>query len=225
MSPLPPLSLIFGRWARRWRRDKSAAAAVEFALTAPAMLMMMAMIVYGGEGFEVQRKVTMTMRTLTDLVTQQCDIGPNNNPNNALGYTTPPCPSNTYTWSQIISAACLVMVPYVQQTSPTCSDPNLNFTIAEIQTNGATSGSGAQVWCNAYNTANCPGGTFPSNLSTSPYLIYGNVQYIYNPVGLWFQGANITFSDNLYMLPRLTPTPAPTPTPTANSPYVACSGC
>jgi hypothetical protein len=216
MSPLAPLSVVFGRWTRRWRRDKSAAAAVEFALTAPAMLMMMAMIVFAGEGFEVQRKVTMTMRTLTDLVTQQCDVGP------SPPVYAAPCPSNTYTFTQIINAACMVMAPYVQSVSP-CTDPNLNFTIAEIQTNGSTSGSGAQVWCKAYNTSNCPGGSFPSNLSTSPYLIYGNVQYIYNPLGLWFQSGNVTFSDNFYMLPRITSvSPAP---PTANSPYVACSGC
>src|SRR5580658_754427 len=125
MPRLPLLSVVFGSRARRWRRDTNAAAAVEFALTAPAMLMMMAMIVFGGEGFEVQRKVTMTMRTLTDLVTQQCDVGPS-----PQTYYSP-CQTNTYTWSQIINAACLVMAPYVQQTSP-CTDPNLNFTIAEI---------------------------------------------------------------------------------------------
>jgi len=200
MSPLHSLNIVFGRHTRRWRHDKSAAAAIEFALTAPAMLMMMAMIVFGGEGFEIQRKVTMTMRTLTDLVTQQCDVGPS-----APIYAAP-CPSNTYTYTQIINAACLVMAPYVQSASP-CSDPNLNFTIAEIQTSPAS-----QVWCEAYNTANCPGASFPSNLSTSPNVIYGNVQYIYNPLGLWFQSANITFSDNFYMLPRINTT-------------VACTGC
>jgi hypothetical protein len=205
MSSLLSVSVLFSRWARRWRRDISAAAAVEFALTAPAMLMMMAMIVFAGEGFEIQRKVTMTMRTLTDLVTQQCDVGPS-----APAYATP-CPSSTYTYTQIINAACLVMAPYVQTASP-CTDPNLNFTIAEVQTNGSTSGAGTQVWCKAYNTSNCPGGTFPQNLYTSPDLIYGNVQYIYNPLGLWFQSANVTFSDNYWMLPRINST-------------VACSGC
>jgi hypothetical protein len=200
MSPMPPLSVLFGRQAHRWRRDKSAAAAVEFALTAPAMLMMMAMIVFAGEGFEIQRKVTMTMRTLTDLVTQQCDVGPS-----ATAYASP-CPPNTYTYTQIINAACLVMVPYVQTTSP-CSNPNLNFTIAEIQTSPAS-----QKWCEPNNSSNCPGASFPSNLSTSPNLIYGNVQYVYNPLGLWFQSANITFSDSFYMLPRINST-------------VACTGC
>jgi hypothetical protein len=218
MSSLFSGSALFGRQARRWRRDNSAAAAVEFALTAPAMLMMMAMIVFAGEGFEVQRKVTMTMRTLTDLVTQQCDVGAS-----AQTYWTP-CPTNTYSYTQIINAACLVMAPYVQQVSP-CTDPNLNFTIAEIQTNPAT-----QVWCKAYNTSNCPGGSFPSNLAGSAYLIYGNVQYTYNPLGLWFQSANVTFSDSFYMLPRLTPVPTSYAAtyqgvPNNGQPYVYCSGC
>jgi hypothetical protein len=219
MSSSPSPRVLFGRQARRWRRDKSAAAAIEFALTAPAMLIMMAMIVFGGQGFEIQRKVTMTMRTLTDLVTQQCDVG-----STPQAYWNPPCPTNTYTYSQIINAACLVMIPYVQQASP-CTDPNLNFTIAEIQGSPAS-----QVWCKAHNTANCPGGAIPSYLAGSAYVIYGNVQYTYNPLGLWIQSAAITFSDSFYMLPRLTPVPTSyaatyNGAPNNGQPYVYCSGC
>ena len=201
--------------ARRWRRDIRAVAAVEFAFIAPCMLMLMSLVFFAGEGFEVQRKVTMTMRTLTDMVTQQCDIGPNAN---SMGYTSP-CPSTYYTYTQIVSAASTVMTPY----DPTA----LQFTIAEIATNGSSAGAGTQVWCKytAGGAGNCPGGSFPSNLSTSTYVIYGMVNYTYNPLGIWFQGASVTFSDSYYLLPRIKPTFTSLPSNPPTGPYVACSGC
>ncbi len=221
MSPLPQLIVVFGGGVRRWRGDMNAAAAVEFALIAPAMLMMMAMIVFGGEGFEVQRKVTMTMRTLTDLVTQQCDIGPNQPTSGGSSSYAAPCPSTVYYSTDITAAASIVMTPY--DVTP------LQFTIAEIQTNGSASGTGVQVWCKNSSAATtyCPGATFPANLSSSAYLIYGHVQYTYSPLGLWFQSANVTFSDSYYMLPRIAPASAPGGTALTNNgqPYVACTGC
>ena len=199
---------VFAQQIRNLRGDIRAAAAIEFVLIAPAALMLMALVVFAGEGLEILRKVTMTTRTLTDLVTQQCDIGPSN-----PGYASP-CPSSTYTYSQIVGAASLVMVPY--------SASAMNFAVAEIQTNGSSSGAGTQVWCEATAsaTALCPAGSatanvaasFQSNLSTSPYVIFGQVQYTYNPLGIWFLNTTLTLTDSIYLLPRINST-------------VACTGC
>jgi Flp pilus assembly protein TadG len=203
------LASFFAQHIRRWRGDVSAAAAVEFVLIAPAALMLMALVVFAGEGLEILRKVTMTTRTLTDLVTQQCDIGPNN-----PGYPGTACPSSTYTYSQIVGAASLVMVPY--------SASAMNYAVAEIETNGSTSGSGIQIWCEATASAAslCPAGSasanasasFQTNLATSPYVIFGQVQYSYSPLGIWFPSTALTLTSSIYLLPRIAST-------------VNCSGC
>jgi hypothetical protein len=207
MPLLRCLALAGAARARRWRSDRRATAAVEFTLISPVAFMMVGLIVFSGESLEVQRKVTMTLRTLTDLVAQQCDIGPGAS---GVGYAAP-CPSKYYVYSDIVSAASAVMQPY---------DPTgLQFTIAEVRTNGSTGGAGAQVWCK-YTTGSsgaCPGGAFPPNLSASAYVVYGNVNYTFHPLGVWMPSLAITFSDSLYFLPRIAPA--------ANPPQVACTGC
>ena len=58
------------RAARALRDDARATAAVEAALILPIALTMFALLIYGAEAFAIQRKVTLTARTVTDLVTQ-----------------------------------------------------------------------------------------------------------------------------------------------------------
>ena len=58
------------RAGRALRDDARATAAVEAALILPIALTMFALLIYGAEAFAIQRKVTLTARTVTDLVTQ-----------------------------------------------------------------------------------------------------------------------------------------------------------
>ena len=61
------------RAVRRWRGfrdDARGTSAVEAALILPSALLMLALLIYGAEGFAINRKVSMTARTVTDLVTQ-----------------------------------------------------------------------------------------------------------------------------------------------------------
>ena len=58
------------RVGRALRDDARATAAVEAALILPIALTMFALLIYGAEAFAIQRKVTLTARTVTDLVTQ-----------------------------------------------------------------------------------------------------------------------------------------------------------
>ena len=56
--------------ARALRDDARATALVEGALLMPVALLTIALLIYGAEGFAVNRKVSMTARTVTDLITQ-----------------------------------------------------------------------------------------------------------------------------------------------------------
>ena len=49
--------------------DTRATAVVETALILPVALFILALVVYAGEGFAIDRKVTVTARTVTDLIT------------------------------------------------------------------------------------------------------------------------------------------------------------
>ena len=186
MKRLPPLDLLSGsarKLARRWLDETAAIATVEFALVAPAMLGLMAMIVFAGQGFEIQRKVTLTMRTLTDLVTQQT----------AIGLTS----ATNYNYTQILNAASLVIAPY--DATP------LTMVISEIQTNGTANGT--VVWSKGTSNATAltvgSSVAVPANLQNSGYLVLGTVSYTYTPLQIVYQSSGMTLSDSIYMAPRV----------------------
>jgi Flp pilus assembly protein TadG len=169
------------RLLARFRRDFQGAATVEFAILLPVILSMLVIIVVGGEGFELNRKITMVVRTLTDLATQQTNIGTS---------------STTYTYTQILNAASLVVQPY--------SSSSLGMVLSEISTNG--SGTGTVTWSKANSNATALSAgssvTVPSNITSSGYLILGTASYSYTPLGIFIPMAAFTITDSLYLAPR-----------------------
>jgi Flp pilus assembly protein TadG len=165
----------------RLRSESRGSVTVEFAMIVPAMLMLLSIVVFAGQGFEIQRKVTLTMRTLTDLAAQQTNIGTS---------------STTYTYTQILNAASLVMTPY--------NSTGLSMVLSEVSTSG--NGTGTVVWSQATSdtTALTTGASvsIPSNLTTSSYMIVGTVSYTYNPLNIFFSVGGIPLSNSIAMAPR-----------------------
>jgi Flp pilus assembly protein TadG len=166
---------------RRLRSGSRGSVSVEFAMILPAMLMLLSIVVFAGEGFEIQRKVTLTMRALTDLAAQQTNIGAS---------------STTYTYTQILNAASLVMTPY--------NSGGLAMVLSEVSTSG--NGTGAVVWSQATSgaTALATGSsvTIPSNLTAASYMIIGTVSYTYDPLNIFFSIGGIPLSNSIAMAPR-----------------------
>ena len=166
---------------RRLRSESRGSVTVEFAMILPAMLMLLSIVVFAGEGFEIQRKVTLTMRTLTDLAAQQTNIGTS---------------STTYTYTQILNAASLVMTPY--------NSTGLSMVLSEVSTSG--NGTGIVVWSQATSnaTALATGASvsIPSNLTASSYMLIGTVSYTYNPLNIFFSVGGIPLSNTIAMAPR-----------------------
>ena len=164
----------------RLRSQSRGSVTVEFAMILPAMLVLLSIVVFAGEGFEIQRKITLTMRTLTDLAAQQSNIGT----------------SGTYTYTQILNAASLVMTPY--------NSTGLSMVLSEVSTSG--NGTGTVVWSQATSgaTALTTGASvsIPSNLTASSYMIVGTVSYTYNPLNIFFSVGGIPLSNTIAMAPR-----------------------
>lgn len=171
---------------RGFRADSRGVAAVEFALTVPPMLMLLAAIVFGAEGYAIQGKVTQTMLTLTDLTTQQANIGTS---------------STAYVYSDILAAASLEMAPY---------DPaSVAIVLSEVTTTGA--GTATVVWSVANsNGSPLPVGSsvnVPAEDASGPIignLIVGTVSYTYNPLNIFFTVGGINLSNTITMAPRQT---------------------
>src|ERR1700678_3328623 len=105
------------RLSRRFVRNDRAIAAVEFALILPLMLFIFVGVAQVGAAIEISRKVTLTTRIVTDLVTQNTSV-------------------SCSTLETILAASAQVIAPY--------SASNLSITVSEITTN--SSGGATTTW-------------------------------------------------------------------------------
>lgn len=167
------------RLSRRFLFNDRAIAAVEFALVLPLMLFVFVGVAQVGEAIEISRKVTVTTRIVTDLVTQYATVTPT-------------------TLTTVLSDSSEVIAPY--------SPSNLVITVSEISTNA--SGAATVTWSSSLNgTALTKGANFtlPSALDQDNVsLIYGQVTYTFTPVLGYKIIGTIPITDQIYMSPRLT---------------------
>jgi Flp pilus assembly protein TadG len=162
-------------------KDKRGVSAVEFAMVLPLMLTLYLGGVELSQGVSIDRKVTLTARTVADLVAQVSSID-TNGINAALG------------------AATAIMAPYPDK------DVKVTVSVVEIDKNG-----NAKVkWSGTKNgTARAVGSsvTVPAALNTpSTSLVWGEATYKFQPsIGYVVTGA-MNLTDQIYMRPRLSET-------------------
>lgn len=168
--------LSIGAW-RDLVRDRRGIAAVEFALLAPALI-----VVYLA-GFEIMEASTV-YRKLTDTTVQLANV--------TAQYTTMGSPDV----GNVLGASAQIMTPY-----PTT---NLSIVLSEVTTNAA--GAGQVTWSQTYQGTALAAGTsvtMPAGFRT-PNTSYVLVQttYAYQPVigGAFIKPIKMT--NQLFMLPR-----------------------
>jgi hypothetical protein len=157
--------------------------------------------VFGGEGLGIQRKTTLAARTITDLVAQV------SNTSNSSGATCSTSSSvaalNQSTLDYYLSLSSLVIYTY--------DSSNLQAEVSEVQVASAGATTASVVWSEAYNggTARTVGASIPiaptlaTVSSTYPfYLLLGETQYAYTPVGIADVLGSMTISGSIFMIPR-----------------------
>lgn len=165
--------------AKRFRGDERGISAVEFALVLPVLLSVFIGVSEVGQAVSISRKVTITTRTVTDLVTQNTSLSQSQ--------------LNT-----LLAASAETIAPYPSS--------NLSITVSEISIDA--NGKATVTWSGSYPySANAlqAGSTFqlPSNLNTpSTSLIYGLVSYAYTPTFGYNIIGTMSLSDHIYLSPR-----------------------
>jgi Flp pilus assembly protein TadG len=172
-----------GRLAR-WRADATGAAAVEFALIVPVLLVLYLAGYEVSQVVSTYRKVCDTTAQLANIVTQETAV-------TKASLTT------------YMDATSQIMAPYpTANLKVVVSQINVNYT-----TNAATVG-----WSEAYQggTANTAGATWslPAKLinagnTTNYSYILVQSSYTYTPqIGAAFMAKSYPMSNQLYMAPR-----------------------
>jgi len=162
----------------RFAGDERGVSAVEFAMVLPLMLTLYLGSIEMSQGIAADRKVTLTARTVADLVSQTTSIS-NTEMNNSL------------------SAATAVMAPY-----PTA---HLTLTVTSVKIDA--DGKATVAWSDSLNgSARAKGSsvTLPAALNVpSTSLIWSEVQYAYTPTIGYILSGTVTLKDHIYMRPRL----------------------
>jgi hypothetical protein len=172
------------------RDDARATAAVEAALILPVALTMFALLIYGAEAFAIQRKVTLTARTVTDLVTQAAPTSMSSGASLVAHATI----------DNDLCAASAVITPY--------DSSNMTMVISEVLIN-SDQATAIVKWSQPYNggTARAAGATItlPTGLGTGQagvYLVLGEVAYNYTPLQIFTPASALTLHDAIYLTPR-----------------------
>jgi Flp pilus assembly protein TadG len=159
-------------------QDNEGLAAVEFALLVPLMLSLWLGAVELSQGIAADRKVTLTARTISDLVSQVSSI-------------------NNSDMTNSLNAAAAVMAPY--------SSSNLKVTVSSITIDA--NGKATVAWSDTLNgTARAKGSavTLAAALTVpNTSLIWSEVQYAYTPTIGYVVTGSLTLKDQIYMRPRL----------------------
>jgi Flp pilus assembly protein TadG len=144
----------------------------------PLMLSLYFGTVEISQGIAADRKITLTARTIGDLVSQVPSIG-------------------TPEMTNALNAAAAVIAPF-----PTS---NLKVTVSSILIDPA--GKATVDWSDTLNgTARAKGSTvtLPAALNVpNTSLIWSEVQYTYKPVIGYVVTGTLTLKDQIYMRPRL----------------------
>jgi Flp pilus assembly protein TadG len=171
--------------ARSFGRDARGASAVEFALILPLMLALYLGGVQISQAIGIDRKVTLSARTVADLVAQASNTIDSADVNSVLAAAT--AIMSPYADSSADAARLTVRVSVIN------IDANLNPTVA---------------WSKATQGAKLSGAvTIPDDLLVAnTSLVLGEAFYNYEPpIGYILTGA-IRLNDQIYMQPRLSKT-------------------
>lgn len=159
-------------------RDERAFAATEFAMIFPVAVVLFVGLVDVSDAVAISRKITITARTITDLVSQNVSV-------------------STASVATMLNAASAIAAPY--------TPAKMIITVSEVSTD--SSGNATVTWSQSLNGSPLavgapvalPAGIGRPNIS----LIWGQVWYTYSPFLYASFIGNKTLSSQIYLSPRL----------------------
>lgn len=165
----------------RFAQDKQGVSAVEFAMMLPLMVTLYLGVVEISQGVAIDRKVTLTTRTVADLASQVSSI------NNAA-------------MTNLLNATAAVAAPF--------DASKLKVVVSAVTIDNA--GTAKIAWSDTLNGTKRSVGstvTLPTALKVNnTTLIWSEVTYDYTPTIGYVVTGTLTLSDQIYMRPRLSDT-------------------
>lgn len=174
----------------RFGRDKRGMAAVEFAFIVPLMLALLFGMIDTSSGVAIDRKVTLTARALSDLVSQGTNVS-QTDLKNFFGLGGSIMAPYTVTPSTVLT----------QKVTQLAIDASKNVKVVWSYT-GTINGSTVTV-ATGYTSGITISSVPPNLLVPNTYLIWSEVQYNFTPITGYVMGSTVfPLSESTYTRPR-----------------------
>jgi Flp pilus assembly protein TadG len=188
--------------------DAKGLAAVELALILPIALMLMSLVVYGGQAYSVQRKVTQAATTVANIFAQANNTNASTitaaELNQILAYPNLILYPYNGSGVQVVLSQLLVTTANGTATGTVCGSwPNANATARTVGTQLSVDPSIASAFSSSGANNNAACGSIPANTVPTNYVVLGEVNYPFQPTGIYFSVGPMTLHDSIIMIPRV----------------------
>ena len=196
------------RRSRAFLADAEGLAAVELALILPIALMLMSLVVFGGQAYSVQRRVTLAATTVANIFAQANNVNTSTitvaELNQILSYPNLILYPYNGSSASVVLSQLLVTTSNGNTTGTVCGSwPNANATARTVGTQLSVDPSIASAF-SASGTNNNPAcGGIPANTVPTNYVVLGEVSYPFQATGIYFSVGTITLHDSIMMIPRV----------------------
>jgi Flp pilus assembly protein TadG len=191
------------RRSRAFVADAKGLAAIELALILPIALMLMSLVVFGGQAYSAQRKVTLAATTVANIFAQANNVNTSTITVAELNQILVLYPYDGSTASVVVSQV-LVTTSNGTATGTVCGSwPNANGTARMVGSQLSIDPSIASAFSGSGANNNPACGSIPANTVPTNYVVLGEVSYPFQATGIYFSVGAFTLHDSIIMIPRV----------------------
>ena len=188
--------------------DAEGLAAVELALILPIALMLMSLVVFGGQAYSVQRKVTLAATTVSNIFAQANDVNTSTitaaELNQILAYPNLILYPYDGSSAAVVVSQLLVTTSNGTATGTVCGSwPNANGTARTTGSQISIDPSIASAFSSVGSNNNAACGSIAANTVPTNYVVLGEVSYPFQATGIYFSVGTINLHDLIIMIPRV----------------------
>ncbi len=188
--------------------DAEGLAAVELALILPIALMLMSLVVFGGQAYSVQRKVTLAATTVSNIFAQANDVNTSTitaaELNQILAYPNLILYPYDGSSAAVVVSQLLVTTSNGTATGTVCGSwPNANGTARTTGSQISIDPSIASAFSSVGSNNNAACGSIAANTVPTNYVVLGEVSYPFQATGIYFSVGTINLHNSIIMIPRV----------------------
>jgi hypothetical protein len=168
----------------------------------------MSLVVFGGQAYSVQRRVTLAATTVANIFAQANNVNTSTitvaELNQILAYPNLILYPYDGSSAVVVVSQLLVTTSNGTVTGTVCGSwPNANGTARMVGSQLSIDPSIASAFSGSGANNNPPCGSIPANTVPTNYVVLAEVSYPFQATGIYFSVGTLTLHDSIIMIPRV----------------------